>query len=140
VAKALLASGYAVRLLRTESATTDADFYAAVHAAIALDPYELLDPPHRVNWDSLLDSLSGGLYLGPTRVVLTWTGADELAVHRPDLFANFLWMLPWVIGRAEVEKVSFRVVVELDDTTLFDALPNDWVDFDTWRASQWTVQ
>ena len=138
--EALLASGYDVRRLRTEGSTTDADFYAAVHAAIALDPYDLLQPLDRVNWDSLVDSLAGGLYLGPTQVVLTWTGADELAVNRPDLFANFLWMLPWVIERAEVEKVSFRVVVELDETKLFDALPNDWVDFDTWRASHWTEQ
>lgn len=92
--------------------------------------------PQRINWDALLDMLSGGLYLiQAEEVLLVWEGAAAVERTQPRIFADFSYLLADLIPRVGRDGVRLEVLVQLDDPALFNALPQiPPTDFDGWRA------
>ncbi|MBN8612102.1 MAG: hypothetical protein J0L92_16025 [Deltaproteobacteria bacterium] len=135
----LCKEGFACRVLRTHGVESEHGLMVAIRSSLPLDPAWGSDVPARINWDSILDRISGGFYIGDNpsaKVVLLWEGAVDVESWSPRVFADLLYLMGDVIERVAGEGVTLEVLVHHEDSRLFDALPDIGPqDFDAWRAS-----
>lgn len=120
------ADGTAEIVLRTEGVRSERDLMLAVQACLPLDPEWSNGVPDQINWDSLIDRLSGGIYLMDNpRVALVWEGAESCLGHNPRLFDDFCYLLADLVERVEVGGgVTLYVLIHLDESSRFEALPD----------------